>query len=222
LSEPLDRSGGSEVRADETRDRLASIAPQGPVQVHTARVLRSARMMIRPLVESDRAEYLRSARVSAEALTVFMPLHRGEETDDQMFDRQIRAMAVEGAAGRCYRCVGLLTDGRIAGGFNLNAISRGLEVRADITWWIASDLTGKGLASEGVDAMLRFALDDFPDGLGLHTVSAWITEDNAASMRVAEKVGLRKQGEERSYLDTGNRWALHHMFVRNAGDPVPG
>lgn len=222
MGNPKEGSSAPNAAATDADRCLAGIAPPEPVEVGTSSVLRSARMLLRPLTPGDRAEYLRSARASAEALAKSMPLYREGESDDQMFDRQIRAMAVDGAAGRCFRTVGILGDGRIAGGFNLNAITRGLEFRADITWWIASDLTGRGLASEGVRALLDYGLADLPDGLGLHTIAAWITDDNTVSMRVAEKAGLVRQPQEKSYLDTGNRWALHQLFVRRAGDHAPG
>lgn len=206
---------------DAARALLAGITPAGPVEVGGFELLRTGRMHLRPLVESDRGEYLRAVRNSAASLDAFMPLLRAGETEDQMFDRQLAAMRVEGAAGKCFRTVGVLQDGRIAGGFNLNAISRGLELRADITWWIATDLCGRGLATEGVAALLAYALADMPRGLGLHTVWAWITDDNPASIRVAQRVGLTRQAQERSFIDTGNRWALHQLYARRVDDPPP-
>jgi RimJ/RimL family protein N-acetyltransferase len=89
------------------------------------------------------------------------------------------------------------------GGFNLNAITRGLELKADITWWVAAPLCGRGLATEGVAALLAHALEDLPRGLGLHQVQAWISRDNEASIRLAQRVGLRRQGDTQSYLQTG-------------------
>lgn len=206
---------------DASRGLRPGITPAGPVEVGGIEMLRTGRMHLRPLTESDRGEYLRAVRNSAAGLGAHMPLLRDGETEDQMFERQIAAMKIEGAAGRCFRTVGVLHDGRIAGGFNLNAISRGLELRADITWWTATDLCGRGLATEGVAALLTYALADMPQGLGLHTVWAWITDDNAASIRVAEKVGLARQPQERSFIDTGNRWALHQLYARRVDDPPP-
>ena len=197
---------------------LAGLAPATPVQVEAPGILRTSRMTLRPLSASDREAYLRSVRVSRAALDASMTLHRAGETDDQMFDRQLAVLKNEQAAGHCFRCIGILDDGRIAGGFNLNAISRGLELKADIAWWVASDLTGRGLGSEGVAALVEYALADLPSGLGLHQVCAWITSDNTASIRLAQRVGLRKQGQERSYLQTGERWAVHDLFIRHAWD----
>ena len=160
-------------------------------------------------------------RESSETLASFMPLHRAGESDDAMFARQMDIVKREQAAGLCHRCVGFLEDGRVAGGFNLNAITRGLELKADITWWVAAPLCGRGLATEGVAALLAHALEDLPRGLGLHQVQAWISRDNEASIRLAQRVGLRRQGDTQSYLQTGERWSVHEMYARHAWDSEP-
>lgn len=49
---------------------------------------------------------------------------------------------------------------------------------------------GRGFAREGVSALLRFAFM----GLDLHRVSAECDEENAASLRVLESVGMRREG----------------------------
>lgn len=172
-------------------------------------------MTLRPLVEADRAEYLRAVRISGGALARFMPILREGESEDEMFDRQMRFMAIEGAQGKCFRTVGVTADGRIAGGFNLNAIGRGLECRADITCWVAADVMGQGLAAEGLSALVEYGLADLPEGLGLHTIEGWVSDDNVASQRLAERAGFAMQEKQR-YLNTGDRWAMHRMYVRRA------
>jgi [ribosomal protein S5]-alanine N-acetyltransferase len=193
-----------------------ALGVQRPVQVATGPgPVLSKRMLLRPLADGDRGAFLEAARAGAEALARFLPLHLKDETDDAMFDRLLRLAraGVAGAGPEWLRMIAVLEDGRIAGGFNLNAISRGLEWKADINWWVRSDLTGKGYATEGVAALLAHAFADLPAGLGLHRVDAWITRDNPASRRVAEKAGLRRQGEETSYLLTDStRWVLHELY----------
>lgn len=175
-------------------------------------------MLLRPLTAADEAAYLEAVLSSREELLAKMPMHKDGETDAQLFARQLAIVGNEQAAGQCFRCVGVLDDGRIAGAFNLNAISRGLEWQADITWWVATPLAGRGLATEGVAALIAHALADLPTGLGLHQVHAWITRDNPASVRVAEKVGLIKRPASESYLDTGSRWAVHDKYSRSVMD----
>jgi RimJ/RimL family protein N-acetyltransferase len=172
-------------------------------------------MMLRPLTAADEAGYLEAVTSSRAELLAKMPMHKEGESDAAMFARQLRMVSQEQAAGQCFRCIGVLEDGRIAGGFNLNAISRGLEWQCDITWWVATPLTGCGLATEGVSALVDHALGDLPAGLGLHQVHAWITRENEASIRVAKKAGLLRRGEAQSYLDTGASWAVHDKYTRS-------
>lgn len=196
------------------RKSIASLAPPRPVVVDAPALIRSDRLILRALLPSDEAAYIAAVRESRAELNAFMPLHKEGETDEQMFDRQLRIVTAEQAAGQCLRCVGITDDGRIAGGFNLNAISRGLEWQADITWWIATPLTRRGLATEGVRALADHALADMPGGLGLHQVHAWITRDNARSIRLAERAGFVKQAEQESFLNTGANWAVHDKYTR--------
>ena len=178
-------------------------------------------MMLRPLAAGDRDAFLAAVNASRAELDAYMPLHRPGETDAAMFDRQLAIVQREQASGQCFRCIGMLDDGRVVGGFHLNAISRGLELKADITWWVTTPLCARGLATEGVAALLEHGLADLPRGLGLHQVQAWITGDNAASLRLAARVGLLRQGDRQSYLQTGERWAVHAMYARTAWDSEP-
>ncbi len=106
-----------------------------------------------------------------------------------------RIQNIEGTAWR--RAAFLETGpdaGRFVGMFNLIKIERGLEWTAEANWWVDADLAGQGLATEGVQAMIDFALAEHPAGLGLHRVRAQICRDNLASVRIAQKCGLTRNG----------------------------
>jgi RimJ/RimL family protein N-acetyltransferase len=203
--------------ASTVRTRLS-----GAVEVPTAApptTLRTRRMLLRPLIAADRPAYLAAVAVSRPALDRCLPLHiDSQETDRAMFDRQLELARIGSTGARDWlRFVGVLDDGTIAGGFNLSAISRGLEWRADVNWWVASTLTGRGLATEGVRALAEHALADLPAGLGLTELQAWITRDNAPSAAIARRLGFTRSGEERTYLLTDSQsWVLHDLWVQRA------
>jgi ribosomal-protein-alanine N-acetyltransferase len=121
--------------------------------------------------------------------------------------------------GTAWRRIGVLDDGHIAGAFNLNTITRGLNFESDANWWISADVTQQGLGTEGVHAMLDFALAELPQGLGLHRVHAAIMPGNAASIRLARHVGLTKQPGSRVSIRLADRWELHEIYDRNAELP---
>lgn len=189
-----------------------------PVEVHAPGLVRTARMVLRPLREGDRAEFLRVLSISREHLARFSSLHRDGESDAQLFTRQLEMCRVGDERGTAWRRVGILDGGRIAGCFNLNTITRGLTFEADANWWMSADAVGQGLGTEGVAAMLDYALADLPSGLGLHKVQAAIMPSNSASLRLARHVGLRRQPTEKVSIRIGDRWELHEMYSRSVLD----
>ena len=63
-------------------------------------------------------------------------------------------------------------------------------------------------------ALLHFAFDE----LGLHRVQANIIPRNVASVRVAEKAGLRREGLALRYLRINGAWEDHAMYARTLED----
>ena len=69
---------------------------------------------------------------------------------------------------------------------------------------------------EAMRAMLDIAFAPEPEGLGLHRVQANIIPENAASLRVAEKLRMRREGMALRYLHIGGAWRDHIMFAITA------
>ena len=202
--------------------RLAGLVPGQPVEVETPWLLRTLRMTVRRPLATDREPFLRAVVSCRAGLERHCPIHRPGESDEALFGRLQLHDGADGPGMMSLRCLGVLDDGRVAGGFNLIGLSSGLERKASMNWWIAGDLMGRGLATEGVAALLGHAFADAPPqgrGLGLHFVEAWITRDNAASVRIAEKVGFRAAEAKPSYLRTGDRWVMHDLYIRRVDDP---
>lgn len=61
---------------------------------------------------------------------------------------------------------------------------------------------GRGLATEAATAMVDFGFDR----LGLHRIEATIDPQNAASVRVAEKLGMRLEGHMKERFSTPDGW----------------
>lgn len=194
------------------RRLLARIAPSKAVEVVGPSGIVTPRMVIRPLKESDRTQFVNAIEASRAHLERWIPLHNPGESDDEFFDRQWSLAQVGDRQGGSWRRVGVAPDGRIVGGFNLNAIARGLQSSADANWWISSWFLRQGYGKEGVEAMLRNAFADLPAGLGLHTVHAGVAPDNLASIRLAKSLGFRHESGVQSYLRIGERWELHDIY----------
>lgn len=200
----------SEPSARVTRSDLR---PAAPVRVTVPEPVWTERLMLRRLEGRDRDAFLGLVKDNTAHLEGLFPLHEPGESDDAYFDRMLDAAAEGDARGNAWRRVALLGDGSIVGCFHLNAITRGLAWEADASWWIAREHTGRGLATEGVRAMLDHAFEPLPAGLGLHAVHCGISPGNAASRRVAEKCGFRCVPDRQSYLKVGPNWVMHDFFI---------
>jgi [ribosomal protein S5]-alanine N-acetyltransferase len=193
----------------ETRPPLT---PPRPVEVLPPGAIRTPRLLLRPLVASDREAFLALIDASREHLARFSELHLPGESDGALFERQVRLTAEGEVTGRACRRMIVGPGGALLGACNFNAIRRGLSLEADLNWWLGAGHTGRGYASEAIGAMVRYALADLPDGLGLHRVLACIQEANSASIRLAERLGFEPLGEERTTLHTGGHWDLHRVY----------
>lgn len=192
------------------RARKASSMLSAPVEVHVAQ---GSRLTLRPLAPTDREAFVDVLRRSRRELDAFAPLHFEGESDEALFERQLHLTQDGERTGNAHRRIGVLEDGSIAGAFNFNAISRGMEMRADLNFWVATDHAGRGVATEGVRTLVDHGVKPLPHGLGLHLIEAGVKRDNLASVRVLEKIGFKRAGEDRTHLATGAGWSLHDIYA---------
>ncbi len=177
-------------------------------------VVRSTeRMTLRPLRDDDEKEFVRTVTESAEAWRPWVPAASRDVTPRELFRRE-HDRALRGTrAGTHLRLGGFGQDNRLLGLFSLNEIVRGVFQSAYAGWQVTAHRMGEGLATEGVRALVSIAFAPEPDGLGLHRVQANIMPGNGASLRVAEKVGFRREGVARRYLRIAGEWEDHAMFA---------
>ncbi len=194
----------------ETKSK-ASLTPTKPVRVDSPRT--HARLTLRMWQERDREAFLALVGRSRAHLDRWAPMHNPGETDEQLFDRQLR-LAMEGdATGSAARRLTVLDNGSIVGGFNLNQICRGLTFEADANWWVDAAHCRRGFGSQGVNLMLGYGLGDLPEGLGLHRITCGIVAGNTPSERIAVSQGFVKQVGVTSHLQVGGRWIRHDVYV---------
>ena len=68
---------------------------------------------------------------------------------------------------------------------------------------------GKGIVTEAVKMVVRFAFDQ----IGLHRVEAYVSTQNNASIRVLEKSGFQREGLLRKLLYINGQWVDHYMYA---------
>ena len=105
-------------------------------------------------------------------------------------------------------------DEAILGMVNLSQIFRGPFDNAVMGYWIGSEHTGRGYATDGVRLCLRRAFG----ALGLHRVEANVMPENGASLGVVRRAGLREEGFSARYLRIDGRWADHTRWAMTVED----
>lgn len=84
----------------------------------------------------------------------------------------------------------------------------------ELGWMIYPQFSGQGFATEMAAAMVRMGLDD----LALARVSAQCHEDNAACLRIFEKVGMRPEKSVQRYAYARGTWIPGRQWVIAAAD----
>ena len=84
------------------------------------------------------------------------------------------------------------------------AMRPGDQPAGELSYWLLPEARGKGLAFTAVSEMMTIAAD-----AGLKSLVLDIEEENAASVRVAERLGAERRTPTRRHTDRfGNEWTM--------------
>lgn len=149
--------------------------------------MRTARLLLRPLVSTDTEDLV--AYRSLEDVCRFVPF---EPMDHETVTEKLRGgwdrreIAEEGQA--LTLGVELAQTGHLVGDVVL--FFHSAEHRSgEIGWVLHPGYSGRGYATEASHALLHLAFDE----LGLHRVSARVDARNEASLRLADRLGMRRE-----------------------------
>ncbi|MBX3402482.1 MAG: GNAT family N-acetyltransferase [Phycisphaeraceae bacterium] len=207
-----------------TAAKLARALPDAPVRVDPPEVLRTARLALRPLAWSDREEFIRALRETRDAATEYCPIARDGERDDETFDRLLDQCRAGDATDLAWRRIAEDRAGRIVGAVNLNDITHGLSPRAELNFWIRTTDTGRGLATEIINAAIAHAFgprcprllrEGTRPGLGLSRIDALVAPGNSPSLAIMRALKFAIDAEHPSCrLVVGGRLVEHVRFTR--------
>lgn len=107
-------------------------------------------------------------------------------------------------------------DRPIIGRLALNNVVRGVFQNAYLGYWIDSSHQGRGLMTEAVRGIIGFAFAM----LKLHRVQIAIMPHNVKSLRVVERLGIRREGTALGYLAIAGAWEDHEIFAVTASEPL--
>lgn len=129
------------------------------------------------------------------------------------FGEMVRRMRRDARAGRSLPWA-IIVDGRFAGQLTVGGITYGSLRSAYIGYWIDKELAGRGIMPAAVAMACDFCLDV----MRLHRIEINIRPENTASLRVVEKIGLRKEGERPKFLHIDGEWRDHVTYVVVSGE----
>jgi [ribosomal protein S5]-alanine N-acetyltransferase len=99
--------------------------------------------------------------------------------------------------------------GRVAGQLDVSNVVHGVLRSCTVGYWVDAAVAGRGIATTA----LALAIDHCFTTVGLHRVEVDIRPENAASLRVVEKLGLRREAYYERFLDIAGGWRDHIGFA---------
>lgn len=149
-----------------------------------------------------------SVRASLAELQVWLPwAHPGYDRDDAV--AYVRDSVASWREGRAYDYAIRPLDrpDHHLGNISIWHVSR-LGRSAEIGYWVRTDDTSQGVATEVTAALIRVGFER----LGLHKVILRIAVGNLASERVADKLGFTREGVLREELMIRGEWVDHTIY----------
>jgi [ribosomal protein S5]-alanine N-acetyltransferase len=149
--------------------------------------LASARLRLRPfrVTEAARVSELAGRREIADT-TISIPHPFPTAMAERWIESHETAWRRDEAV---HFAVELVPAGLLIGGLALRHLDRA-HFQAELGFWIGTDWWGRGYATEAVEVTVGFAMGP----LGLNRLYAHYLARNAASGRVLEKTGFRREG----------------------------
>ena len=96
-------------------------------------------------------------------------------------------------------------DGALVGQVTVGGITWGSLCSAHIGYWVDQRVAGRGVMPTAV----ALVTDHCFGAVGLHRVEVNIRPENAASLRVVEKLGFREEGLRGAFLHIAGAWRDH-------------
>ena len=174
--------------------------------------LLGARVFLRPLQADDWSAW-REVRVRCrDWLERWEPIAEAGSADPALDFEAFRARCAAWERQRHFDAAygfGLfLTDGRFAGEVSIGSVQRGPFQMGYVGYWIDEACGGHEFVPEGVVLIMQYAFDV----LQLHRLEAAIVPRNAASRRVADKLGLRDEGTAVRFLQIQGVYEDHIRY----------
>ena len=99
--------------------------------------------------------------------------------------------------------------GRMVGQLNVSNVVHGALRSCTVGYWVDGAMAGRNITPTA----LALVIDHCFGAVGLHRIEVDIRPENQASLRVVEKLGLRREGYYERFLDIDGDWRDHVAFA---------
>ncbi|WP_219471840.1 GNAT family N-acetyltransferase [Nonomuraea rhizosphaerae] len=171
---------------------------------------------LRPLEPWHAQEFLTHMNRGREFIGQYIGL--ADAVTDLASSRAVLHSYAEKAATDTGRIYGIWTDGELVGGVLFRTMNLG-HGTAEAGCWLEPSAAGKGLVTRAVRAIIDWAVEE----RGVHRVEWQVAAANSASVAVARRLGMTRDGVLReSYVHRGRRhdveiWSVLAPEWRAAG-----
>jgi ribosomal-protein-alanine N-acetyltransferase len=190
---------------------LRSVPPFNPPGL-----IRGERVLLRFPAMVDYSQWAALRAESRAFLSPWEPIWPADDLTRIAFRRRIRRYQREIRNGTGYPFFVFSPDGEtLYGGLTLTHVQRGVTQSCSLGYWMGAAHAGKGLMTAAVKSAVAFAFD----ALNLNRVEAACLPNNAASIRLLEKVGFTREGYARKFLCIDGLWQDHLLYGMVRDDP---
>jgi ribosomal-protein-serine acetyltransferase len=168
--------------------------------------IRDRELWLRPLLAADAFTLFRLIDAERERLGRWLPWV--EETRTERDSARFIADATEERRRRRSLVLAVCVDGTIVGTIGLHYVEW-FDRSAELGYWIASAAEGQGYVTRAARAVLAFAFGT----VGLHRIVVRCAVGNDRSERVAERLGMRREGLLREAHYVGGKFLDQHLFA---------
>jgi ribosomal-protein-serine acetyltransferase len=169
-------------------------------------------ILLRPYKKQDTQGLYQAVRSSLKEVGAWLPF---AHENYSLYETQywIKKNPAEWKKGTAYNfAICDMETGGIIGGCGINEVGE-INKRANLGYWIRTDRTGQGVAVTAAKLLAGWGFK----ALGLKRIEILVAVENTRSLRVAEKVGAKREGVLRNRIDIQGK--LHDAVMHSL---IPG
>lgn len=179
--------------------------------------LQDGRVGLRPISLQDRGAWLEVRARNAGWLAPWEATPPVDTGRTMSFSAMVRSLRRQARQGSMLPFV-VTYDDVLVGQVTIGGITWGSLCSAHVGYWVDQRVAGRGVMPTAV----ALAADHCFRVVGLHRLEVNIRPENAASLRVVEKLGFREEGTRLGFLHIAGAWRDHRSFALTAEEVPDG